>query len=224
MKTQVKKDHYDFDKYVDQPRRNSYYQQINEVAKCKWKTVLLIWVWDWIVADCIKKIGKDVTTFDFDKALNPDIIWDVTKIDEIITRNYDIVVCCQVLEHIPFEIFEETVERIHKIANNCILSLPNKNIWIKNRSFCPIFRNIIRKFHFRIFWQNNWELNKDWGWEHFREIDAKPEWKLKNIEMILDKFYKHRKRLFHLRIHITYFLFYKKTKNTFIQNKEHGPA
>ena len=187
MKTQVKKDHYDFDKYVDQPRRNSYYHQINEVAKCKWKTVLLIWVWDWIVADCIKKIGKDVTTFDFDKALNPDIIWDVTKIDEIITKNYDIVVCCQVLEHIPFEKFESTIKKLSNIVNErLILSLPNRNIWIK--IFVPILRHI--KFPIRRFWEKDFNINKEWNCEHYWEIDATGMYRLEKIKDIIKKYFR----------------------------------
>lgn len=188
LSIQVEKEHYDFNKYVDIPRWNSYYYQINEVAKCKWETVLLIWVWDQIVVDVLKKIWKEVTTFDFDKNLNPDIVWDVTKIDEIVTKKYDIVVCCQVLEHIPFEMFEPTIKRISNIVNErFILSLPNKNIWLKFWFFCPVIRNIIWKTHFRIFRQNTRDINRDWWWEHYREIDGKSSRNFKKIKKIIKK-------------------------------------
>lgn len=187
---QVKKEHYDFNKYVDLPRWNSYFHQINEVSKCKWKTVLLIWVWDWIVSDILRKLGKDVTTFDFDKSLNPDIVWDVTNIDKILNKKYDIVVCCQVLEHIPFEMFESAIKKISNIVNErFILSLPNKNIWIKFWFFCPIIRNIILKFPIRIFWQNTWDINRDWWWEHYWEIDAKPSWNQKKLKKTIKKYF-----------------------------------
>lgn len=191
MKLQVKKQHYNFNKYVNEARWNSYFHQIDEVAKCKWKTVLLIWIWDWIVADVLKKIWKEVTTFDFDENLNPDIVWDVTKIDEIVSKKYDIVICCQVLEHIPFEMFEPTIKRMSNIVNEkFILSLPNKNIWIKFWFYMPIIRNIIWKFHIRVFRQNTWDINRDWWWEHYREIDATTERKLKKIKNILKKYFK----------------------------------
>lgn len=181
---------YNFSKYVDLPRWNSYYHQIDEVAKCKWKTVLLIWVWDWIVVDTLKKMWKEVTTFDFDEDLSPDIVGDVTKIDEIVNKKYDIVVCCQVLEHIPFEVFEPTIKKISNIVNErFILSLPNKNIWIKFWFFCPIIRNIILKYHFRFFYQNTWDINKEWFWYHYWEVDAKPDWKKKNVDKILRKYF-----------------------------------
>lgn len=188
---QVTKDHYDFNKYVDNARWNSYFCQISEVAECKGNSVLLIWVWDWIVVDVLKRIGKNVTTFDFDESLDPDIVWDVTKIDEIITKKYDAVVCCQVLEHIPFEVFESTIKKIGNIINErLILSLPNRNIWIKFWFFMPIIRNIVFKFRFRMFWENKWDINKNGCWEHYREVDATTERKLKKIQNILKKYFK----------------------------------
>jgi 2-polyprenyl-3-methyl-5-hydroxy-6-metoxy-1,4-benzoquinol methylase len=184
MELQVKKEHYDFNKYVDESRWNSYYHQINEVAKCKWKSVLLIWVWDWIVVNVLKKIWKEVTTFDYDKSLNPDIVWDVTKIDQIITKKYDIVVCCQVLEHIPFEMFEPTIKRISNIINEkFILSLPNRNYRI--RIFAPIIRHV--KIRVPKFWKNSWDFNKDWNWEHYREIDATKKYSSKKIKNIINQ-------------------------------------
>lgn len=186
---QVEKEHYDFNKYVDLSRRNSYYHQINEVAKCRWKSVLLIWVGDWIVVDILRKIGKEVTTFDFDKSLSPDIVWDVTKIDEIVTKKYDIVVCCQVLEHIPFEMFENTIKRMQKITDLLVLSLPNRNTRINLWMFLPIIWNIIFKFNFRMFRPKTWDLNKDWCWEHYREVDTTKQFLQKKISNILDKYF-----------------------------------
>lgn len=191
MKTQVKKEHYDFNKYVNLGRRESYYHQIKEVCKCKWNSVLLIGIWDWITVDILKRIGKKVTTFDFDKSLNPDIVWDITNIDNVITnKKYDIVLCCQVLEHIPFSFFEPTIKKLSKISHEkLILSLPNRNIWFKLRIYIPIIGNIINKFNFRIFWKNSRDFNKDWLWEHYREIDVTKEYKQKNILNILKKYF-----------------------------------
>ena len=191
MKVQVSQSHYNFDGYVNNERWNSYYYQVNEVLKCKWSSVLIIWVWDWIVADILKGFWKEVTTFDFDKSLNPDILWDVTKIDEIINRKFDIVVCCQVLEHIPFDMFEKIIEKIKNITKErFILSLPNRNVWFKFQFKAPLIGKRWFKFHFRLFWTNHFEINKEWIWEHYREIDAKKEWKFKKIKNIINEFYK----------------------------------
>lgn len=184
---QVTKDHYDFDKYVSLDRRDSYYYQISEVIKCKGNSVLLIWLWDGIVVDVLRHLNKQVTTFDFDKSLNPDIVGDVTKIDEIITKKYDIVVCCQVLEHIPFDMFELIIKKISNIVNErFILSLPNRNIRIK--IFAPIIRHI--KIRIPIFWSNQRDISKEWNGEHYREIDATNKYKLKIIKRIINKYFK----------------------------------
>ena len=130
-KVQVSKEHYDFCRYVHLKRWNSYYHQIESTLYlCQnggWNDILLIWVWDWIVVDMLKRNGLNVTTFDFDKNLNPDIVWDVTKIDEIVSKKYDVVVCCEVLEHIPFEMFETTIKKLSKTTNNMVLSLPKND-------------------------------------------------------------------------------------------------
>jgi len=183
---QVTKDHYDFDKYVGLDRWNSYYYQISEVVKCKGKSVLLIGAWDGIVVDVLKRLNKHVTTFDFDQSLKPDIVWDVTMIDEIITKKYDVIVCCQVLEHIPFDMFDPTIKKIQNIFNEkFILSLPNRNIRIK--FFAPIIRHV--KFPIHRFWNNQWNINKEWNGEHYREIDATKEYKLINIKKIINQYY-----------------------------------
>ena len=180
---------YDFNKYVDISRWHSYYHQIKAVCECGWKSVLLVWIWDWIVVEILRKLGFNVTTFDFDEGLNPDIVWDVKKIDEYIYDKYDIVVCSQVLEHIPFELFEATIKRICKITKNLLLSLPNKNIRVKFWFYAPILGDIIKKIHFRMFWKNQRDVNKEWFWEHYWEVDALPKWKKYKIEKILKKYF-----------------------------------
>ena len=81
--------------------------------------------------------------------------------DEYIYDKYDIVVCSQVLEHIPFELFEATIKRICKITKNLLLSLPNKNIRVKFWFYAPILGDIIKKIHFRMFWKNQRDVNKE---------------------------------------------------------------
>ena len=188
---QIKNNNFSYEEYVWLSRWNSYYYQIESV--CKYSVgrgdILLIWVWDWIVGDILWKIGYNVTTFDFDKELNPDIVWDVTRIDEILNKKYDIVICCQVLEHIPFSEFESTIKKISRITNCFVLSLPNRCIWIKFLFYAPIIRNVLLKIRFRMFWKNNWNFKKDWKWFHYWEVDWTSKWKKKYIDNILKKYF-----------------------------------
>lgn len=186
MKKQVNEGHYDFSNYINLRRWNSYYYQINEIIKTNANSILLIGIGDGIVSDILRKLGKDVTTFDFDESLNPDIVGDITKIDSIVRKKYDLVVCCQVLEHIPFELFSSTIGKISNITNDkFILSLPNNNIWFKLKFKLPKIKEKNMKFHMRVFWKRKWDIKTDGNGEHYWEVDALKSTKLKNINKIL---------------------------------------
>lgn len=132
-KVQVEQTHYDFGLYVNRERWLSYYHQIEEVLKAIEKTngigeVLVIGVGDMLVVDILKKNGIKVVTFDFDSSLNPDIVGDVKRIDDISgTNRFSCVMCCQVLEHINGKYFEDIIKRISRICTKTfILSLPSQ--------------------------------------------------------------------------------------------------
>lgn len=173
MKKQVNIEHYDFNKYVSKERWNSYYNQIGITIESQPKNVLIIGVGDNIVGEVLKKFGYVVTTFDFAEDVNPDIIGDVTIIDKIINKKYDVVICCQVLEHLPFEKFEDTIKRISKVVSKngkFILSLPDARTYI---SFS--FRLLgLKKYTFLkripVFWKRKFRFDIEGNNEHYWEV------------------------------------------------------
>ncbi len=185
MKVQVEKEHYDFSNYCDIQRWNSYYYQIVETLKCSGNNILIIGGGDNLVGNILKLLGKNVTTFDFDKNLNPDIVGSVTEIDKILTKKYDVILCCQVLEHIPFE---DTIRKISQcFKEKFILSLPNCNLWIKFNLKLPKIKEINYKKPIYKFWKNKWDINIQGNGEHYWEIDAKG-YQRKKIKNILSKY------------------------------------
>lgn len=129
MKKQVDKKHYNFLNYVDKPRWNSYYKQIEEVLKEENENVLIIGAGDKIVPNILKTKMDEVKIFDIAEDLNPDYIGDILKVDNILEKNFDCVLCCQVLEHLPFDKFEKCIEKLEKITEKkCIISLPQQYI------------------------------------------------------------------------------------------------
>lgn len=134
---QVKKSHYTFLRYVNLSRWNSYYHQIEEVLELKPASVLIVGAGDNIVTTILKEQGVKVTTFDFDETLHPDIIGDVNEIEGVINNNksgggkFDVLLCCQVLEHLPYENFENILRQFAAIANNVIISLPYSATYFK---------------------------------------------------------------------------------------------
>lgn len=190
MKLQVEPSHYDFNRYVSNKRWNSYYYQIAEITKLKVKSILLIGVGDGIVVNVLRGLGYDVTTFDFDDNLKPDIVGSVCDIDTLINKKYDCILCCQVLEHLPFDKFEEIIKKFSNIAKeNVIISLPYNRIKIfVSKIYTPIIHDISFKVLVPKFWQLKYRMEKEgWG-EHYYEVGIKSVSK-KKIRKILNEYF-----------------------------------
>jgi hypothetical protein len=122
---QVQKIHYDFLNYVNLERWDSYYHQIEETLAFNPKSVLIVGVGDNIVGTILSQQNVNITTFDFDETLYPDILGDITNIKNILQgKKFDVLICCQVLEHLPYENFEQILQQFSEITNNVVISLP----------------------------------------------------------------------------------------------------
>jgi len=123
---QVSDGHYDFMRYAAKPRFCSYWHQINEVAALQPKTLLVIGKGDGIVTDVIRRAcpGIEITTFDYDASLCPDIVGDIRSISDTVIGTYDCILCCQVLEHVPFSHFSDILSQFAALSENVIISIP----------------------------------------------------------------------------------------------------
>jgi hypothetical protein len=122
---QVNVTHYNFDGYVNVGRWNSYWHQIVETMAFNPKKVLIIGIGDNIVGEVLAKQGVKVYTFDFDKELHPDFVGNIIDINNVLlNHHFDVVLCCQVLEHLPYEKFGSILQKLRQIADNVIISLP----------------------------------------------------------------------------------------------------
>lgn len=163
---QVLKEHYDFGCYVNLPRWNSYWHQIVETTMLNPENVLIIGMGDNIVGEILMRQGITVYTFDFDKTLHPDFVGNITEIDSILQgKHFDAVLCCQVLEHLPYDNFENILRKLKLCADNVIISLPyspihfGMDIKIPRIGICRININIHRFFR-KLKWngQHYWEI------------------------------------------------------------------
>ncbi|MCL1863990.1 MAG: hypothetical protein FWF78_10535 [Defluviitaleaceae bacterium] len=106
----------------------SYTYQILETLNFSPESVLVIGQGDNIVPSILRGIiegGITVDTFDIVKDMKPTYCGDIRKIDEIVTKPYDVILCCEVLEHLPFVEFEPVLQKISKLCKHgVVLSLP----------------------------------------------------------------------------------------------------
>ena len=164
---QVAGDFYEFEKYVTFQRWSSFWHQIIATLRYKPTSVLEIGVGLGVTTEVLRRCGITVTTFDFDPSLKPDISGDVRKIRQLIApRSVDMVCAFQILEHIPFNDFEEAVKGLAATAqNHVIISLPQ---WGRPFEFrARFFKNrfaiaLGRRFYHRKPWafdgQHYWEI------------------------------------------------------------------
>ena len=107
---------------------NSWYCQVKTIMDLNPKRVLEIGVGDGTVRDYLIKKGIEVKTLDFDEKLCPDFIGDIRN--TTLGEKFDVVNACEVLEHIPYEDFEETLINIKRMTNkNVLISLPEPQIY-----------------------------------------------------------------------------------------------
>lgn len=169
---------YSFNQYVPESRWQSYWQQINQALSFSPKSILVIGVGDGVVVDYLKNYVENVQTLDIDTDLNPDIVASVTNMP-IADNSFDVVMCAEVLEHIPFDEFKKALSEIKRVTRkNVIISLPHFGPAVKLSFKIPFLKEV--KFAFKIPYAKQHVL----GGQHFWEI-GKKNYKLKFINHII---------------------------------------
>ena len=177
---------YKFYQYDDQGRWISYWHQINEVLKLKPEDVLEIGIGNRTVSDCLKKHGLNVKTLDIDKNRNPDIIGNVESMS-LKNNSFDLILCAEVLEHLPFEKFEQCLSELRRVSKrNVVLSLPHFGPPIKISFKIPFIKEI--KIAFKIPYSPKHKI----GGVHYWEI-GKKGYSSRKIRNIIKRYFKIKK-------------------------------
>jgi len=111
--------------YDSKKRFCGYWHQIDETVSLKPKKMLEIGPGNSFVANYLKSWGVDVVTLDVLEELNPDVIGSVVQIP-FSDNAFDVVSCCEVLEHMPYENFNRSIKEIRRVSQkHVVLSLPD---------------------------------------------------------------------------------------------------
>lgn len=126
MEKQVSKEIYDFLRYSDEERWNSYWHQITEIIKLSPESILEVGVGDGIAGDYLKnKLGISYTGVDVAEDLRPDVVANIEKLP-FADKTYDIACAFEVLEHLPFEKFRKSLIEIRRVSMRyVVISLPH---------------------------------------------------------------------------------------------------
>lgn len=163
---QVQKEHY-CHTYDHKGRWLSYYYQTKTVLLASPESVLEVGPGNGMVTDYLRKQDIVVTTLDIDPALKPDIIASVLEIP-CANDLFDLVMACEVLEHLPFEKFVLALRELTRVSKRYVfLSLPDHRrtlLYFRTKiPFLPeiAFRIRVPSYTKHIFdGQHYWEIGK----------------------------------------------------------------
>ncbi len=152
----------------------NYWYQISETLEVSPDNVLVIGKGSGIIEDNIRQLSNEKTnvlTLDINYAVNSDIAGEVTGLP-FTNDAFDVVVCCQVLEHLPFERFPAALSELHRVAKKrVVLSCPHGGEHIKIAFGLPfskekklVMKNPITRKHYK---------GKNHYWEIGRGVSKK---------------------------------------------------
>jgi SAM-dependent methyltransferase len=156
---------YDFKKYIDKGRWNSFYHQIDEILAIQPCSVLEIGVGSGVLGAVFRTFHYPYESMDIDPELHPDHVGSVLHIP-FMDKSYDVVGCFQVLEHLSFDYFSAALCELFRTAKKgVIISLPNDesvfSIQIPKLCWKKMIRRPFRSPRTHQFdGQHYWEINK----------------------------------------------------------------
>lgn len=111
--------------YCSPDRFASFFYQMKEILDCGAKSVLEIGPGNGVVNYLLQRAGINVDTLDHNPDLLPNYVASVLNMP-FQTNSYDAVLCCEVLEHLPWKMFLPAIMEITKVARKyVIISLPH---------------------------------------------------------------------------------------------------
>ncbi len=182
---------FSYEAYMSDERWSSYFRQIDEVreiekAEKKDLNVLVIGVGDGLIPQLIKFFCHcRVITFDYDRELQPDIVGDIFDLSKYVTKCFDVILCCQVLEHIPYIEFQKALEEIWTCLEDggkCIISLPDSGYDLGGGIETSIW-GAFKIFRFCKYWKKDYIYNG----EHYWEINAARVYSLKKVIKVIKR-------------------------------------
>jgi SAM-dependent methyltransferase len=123
---QVSIEHYK--KQAFQPIRiASITEQLREICYSGYTSILEIGVGIGFLRHCAQLFPQiSLTTLDIAEDLNPDFLGSVTNMP-FEDKQFELVVCCEVMEHLPFADFLPVLKEIRRVARyKAIISLPDR--------------------------------------------------------------------------------------------------
>jgi ubiquinone/menaquinone biosynthesis C-methylase UbiE len=172
-------------KYNSKSRWLSYWYQVAETLEVLPNNVLVIGKGSGITEGSIRQLSNkktSVLTLDINNAVAADVVGEVTNLP-FENDAFDVALCCQVLEHIPFDSFPLVLSELHRVSKRrVVLSLPHGRKHLKIVWSIPFLeeKSLIVKNPFK---KNNCKSGQHF-WEIGRSVSRKQV--IRNIARLFD--------------------------------------
>ncbi|HDZ62068.1 MAG TPA: class I SAM-dependent methyltransferase [Nitrospirae bacterium] len=111
--------------YLTFERLQAYLEQYKLIEGGSDSSILEIGKGAGFFENLVNSIGYHYVSIDYDNDTKPDIVSDVMKLS-LPDASFDYVYCCQVLEHLPFDKFEQAISELCRVGRKkIILSIPD---------------------------------------------------------------------------------------------------
>jgi|SRR3989344_6078797 len=149
--------------YEDKRRFMSYWYQIKEVSDFHPENVLIIGKGSGLVSEYLKLTGIKAVTLDIDESLKPDVAASVLDMP-FGDSEFDVVLCAQVLEHLPYKDFDQAIFEIKRVSKNgAVISLPHFGPAIRFLFKLPLLPEI--KFMVKLPYPKKHKFKEEHYWE-----------------------------------------------------------
>ena len=162
---QVEPDSYATLGYDSKRRFCSYWHQLDEIIKTDAKTVVEVGVGSGFTSDYLRRSGIRLTTVDIDARLSPTCTASVLDLP-LDGDTFDVAVCYEVLEHLPFDDFETGLRELARVSRGpVIVSVPDATRAVRFMARLPGNIKLQRTFAYPSFRKPRLAPNGEHKWE-----------------------------------------------------------
>lgn len=129
----------------------SYFYQIDLVRKLGVNKVLEVGVGNKTVSNYLRHNGFDITTYDCNESLEPDVVGDIKELP-FEDSSYEVIMACEVLEHLPWNDMPKTIDELFRVTSKyVIISIPFTSLYFEAAIKFPMYNKILKKYCLDLF-------------------------------------------------------------------------
>jgi len=162
-----------FESYDNLPRFISYFYQIDILRKLGVNRILETGIGNKTVSNYLKNNGFDITTFDCNESLEPDVVGDIRDMP-LEDGSFEAIMACEILEHLPWSDLPGIIDELYRVSSKyVVISLPVISFYFEMAIKFPMLNKIFKRNCLDLFIRLPFAVFKKSSVHHEWEIGAK---------------------------------------------------